>query len=69
MDAGSTPAISTIADAAAFGPRRFAYIAAMTDDEAIELVRRALEEHRARVAGADLSGDDEPDHARPEDAG
>jgi hypothetical protein len=39
----------------------------MTDDEAVALIRRALEEHRARVAEAQLSGEDEPDHARPED--
>jgi hypothetical protein len=47
--------------------RRFAYIAPVTDDEARELLRRALEEHRARVAGADLAPDDEPDHAGPEE--
>ena len=40
----------------------------MTDDEAIALIRRALDEHRARVAAAELAGEDEPDHARPEDA-
>jgi hypothetical protein len=72
LDAGSTPAISTNpvnAAGSSRSPRRFAYIAPVTDEEARELIRQTLEEHRERVAAADLAPDEEPDHARAEDAG